>query len=129
MKTKKTYRDLINEVKSYNDIKVPSELRHPPSLSFQYERKLERVLSVVDSINSDHGDRETQYQLFAKNALDLMVELIDGGIETRLQTKHIIRMKDAKIDSLEKLLNSKPKKKKGKGGDEDLDALKDTLGL
>ena len=128
MKTKKTYRDLINEVKSYNDIKVPSELRHPPSLSFQYERKLERVLSVVDSINSDHGDRETQYQLFAKNALDLMVELIDGGIETRLKTKHILRMKDAKIDSLEKLLNP-PKKKKGKGGDEDLDALKDTLGL
>ena len=128
MKTKKTYRDLINEVKSYNDIKVPSELRHPPSLSFQYERKLERVLSVVDSINSDHGDRETQYQLFAKNALDLMVELIDGGIETRLKTKHILRMKDAKIDSLEKLLNP-PKKKKGKGGGEDLDALKDTLGL
>ena len=129
MKTKKTYRDLINEVKSYNDIKVPSELRHPPSLSFQYERKLERVLSVVDSINSDHGDRETQYQLFAKNALDLMVELIDGGIETRLKTKHIIRMKDAKIDSLETLLNPPKKKKKGKGGDEDLDALKDTLGL
>ena len=128
MKTKKTYRDLINEVKSYNDIKVPSELRHPPSLSFQYERKLERVLSVVDSINSDHGDRETQYQLFAKNALDLMVELIDGGIETRLKTKHILRMKDAKIDSLEKLLNP-PKKKKGKGGDEDLSALKDTLGI
>ena len=129
MKTKKTYRDLINEVKSYNDIKVPSELRHPPSLSFQYERKLERVLSVVDSINSDHGDRETQYQLFAKNALDLMVELIDGGIETRLKTKHILRMKDAKIDSLETLLNPPKKKKKGKGGDEDLDALKDTLGL
>ena len=129
MKTKKTYRDLINEVKSYNDIKVPSELRHPPSLSFQYERKLERVLSVVDSINSDHGDRETQYQLFAKNALDLMVELIDGGIETRLKTKHILRMKNAKIESLEKLLNPKPKKKKGKGGGEDLDALKDTLGL
>ena len=128
MKTKKTYRDLINEVKSYNDIKVPSELRHPPSLSFQYERKLERVLSVVDSINSDHGDRETQYQLFAKNALDLMVELIDGGIETRLKTQHILRMKNAKIDSLEKLLNP-PKKKKGKGGDEDLSALKDTLGI
>ena len=128
MKTKKTYRDLINEVKSYNDIKVPSELRHPPSLSFQYERKLERVLSVVDSINSDHGDRETQYQLFAKNALDLMVELIDGGIETRLKTQHILRMKNAKIDSLEKLLNP-PKKKKGKGGDEDLESLKDTLGI
>jgi len=89
MKTKKTYRDLINEVKSYNDIKVPSELRHPPSLSFQYERKLERVLSVVDSINSDHGDRETQYQLFAKNALDLMVELIDGGIEKEKLSKAI----------------------------------------
>ena len=129
MKTKKTYRDLINEVKSYNDIKIPSELKHPPSLSFQYERKLERVLSVVDSINSDHGDRETQYQLFAKNALDLMVELIDGGIETRLKTKHIIRMKDAKIDSLETLLNPPKKKKKGKGGGEDLDALKDTLGI
>ncbi len=119
----------MERVKSYNDIKVPSELRHPPSLSFQYERKLERVLSVVDSINSDHGDRETQYQLFAKNALDLMVELIDGGIETRLKTKHIIRMKDAKIDSLETLLNPPKKKKKGKGGGEDLDTLKDTLGL
>ena len=125
----KTYYQLMKEVKSYDNIKVPSELRHPPSLSFQYERKLERVLSVVDSINSDHGDRETQYQLFAKNALDLMVELIDGGIETRLKTKHIIRMKDAKIDSLETLLNPPKKKKKGKGGDEDLDALKDTLGL
>ena len=60
----------MERVKSYNDIKIPSELKHPPSLSFQYERKLEKVLSVVDSINSDHGDRETQYQLFAKNALD-----------------------------------------------------------
>ena len=38
-------------------------------------------------------------------------------------------MKDAKIDSLEKLLNPPKKKKKGKGGGEDLDALKDTLGL
>ena len=126
---RKTFYKLMERVKSYNDIKIPSELKHPPSLSFHYERKLERVLSVVDSINSDHGDRETQYQLFAKNALDLMVELIDGGIETRLKTKHILRMKNAKIESLEKLLNPKPKKKKGKGGGEDLDALKDTLGL
>ena len=125
---RKTFYKLMERVKSYNDIKVPSELRHPPSLSFQYEKGLEKVLRSVDSINADHGDRESQYQLFAKNALDLMVELIDGGIETRLKTKHIIRMKDAKIDSLEKLLNP-PKKKKGKGDDEDLDALKDTLGL
>ena len=129
MKTKKTYRDLINEVKSYNDIKIPSELKHPPSLSFNYERKLEKVLSIVDSINADHGDRETQYQLFAKNALDLMVELIDGGIETRLKTKHILRMKNAKIDSLEKILNPPKKKKKGGGSDDDLESLKDTLGI
>ena len=125
---RKTFYKLMERVKSYNDIKIPSELKHPPSLSFQYERKLEKVLSVVDSINSDHGDRETQYQLFAKNALDLMVELIDGGIETRLKTKHILRMKNAKIDSLETLLNP-PKKKKGKGDDGDLESLKDTLGL
>jgi hypothetical protein len=126
---KKTYRDLINEVKSYNDIKVPSELRHPPSLSFNYERKLEKVLSVIDSINSDHGDRETQYQLFAKLSLDLMVELIDSGIDVRLKTKHILRMKNAKIDSLEKILNPPKKKKKGGGSDDDLESLKDTLGI
>ena len=53
---RKTFYKLMERVKSYNDIKIPSELKHPPSLSFQYERKLEKVLSVVDSINSDHGD-------------------------------------------------------------------------
>ena len=87
------------------------------------------VRRVFNAINNDYGDKNTQTRELAKNALDLMVELIDGGIETRLKTKHIIRMKDAKIDSLETLLNPPKKKKKGKGGDEDLDALKDTLGL
>jgi len=46
-----------------------------------------------------------------------------------LKTKHILRMKNAKIDSLETLLNPPKKKKKGKGGDEDLESLKDTLGI
>ena len=128
MKTKKTYRDLINEVKSYDEIKIPHELKSPPELSFKYEKGLEKVLRSVDSINNDYGDKDSQTRDLAKNAMDLIVQLIDGGIETRLKTQHILRMKNAKIESLEKLLNP-PKKKKGKGGGEDLDALKDTLGL
>jgi hypothetical protein len=129
MKTKKTYRDLINEVKSYDQIKIPHELKSPPELSFKYEKGLEKVLRSVDSINNDYGDKDSQTRDLAKNAMDLIVQLIDGGIEVRLKTKHILRMKNAKIDSLETLLNPPKKKKKGKGGGEDLDALKDTLGL
>ena len=87
------------------------------------------VRRVFNAINNDYGDKNTQTRELAKNALELMVELIDGGIETRLKAKHILRMKNAKIESLETLLNPPKKKKKGKGGDEDLDALKDTLGL
>ena len=128
MKTKKTYRDLINEVKSYDEIKIPYELKSPPSLSFEYKKGLDRVLRNVDAINNDYGDKDSQTRDLAKNAMDLIVQLIDGGIETRLKTQHVIRMKNAKIDSLEKLLNP-PKKKKGKGGDDDLESLKDTLGL
>ena len=87
------------------------------------------VRRVFNAINNDYGDKNTQTRELAKNALELMVELIDGGIETRLKAKHILRMKNAKIESLETLLNPPKKKKKGKGGGEDLDALKDTLGL
>jgi len=129
MKTKKTYRDLINEVKSYDEIKIPYELKSPPSLSFEYKKGLDRVLRNVDAINNDYGDKDSQTRDLAKNAMDLIVQLIDGGIETRLKTKHILRMKNAKIDSLETLLNPPKKKKKGKGGDEDLESLKDTLGI
>jgi len=125
---KKTYRDLINEVKSYDQIKIPHELKSPPELSYKYEKGLERVLRNVDSINNDYGDKDTQTRDLAKNAMDLIVQLIDGGIEVRLKTKHLLRIKNAKIDSLEKILNP-PKKKKGKGGsDEDMSALKDILG-
>ena len=124
----KTYYQLMKEVKSYDNIKVPNELRHPPSLSYQYERSLEKVIAKVDSINDGHGDREVQMQAFAQSALQLIAELIDGGISTRLKTQHILRVKDAKIASQDARLNPKPKKK-GKGGsDEDMSALKDILG-
>ena len=128
MRTKKTYSDLIKEVKSYDEIKIPHELKSPPSLSFQYQKGLDKVLKSVDAFNNDYGDKDTQTRELAKNAMDFMVVLIDGGIATRLKTKHIIRMKDAKIDSLEILLNPKPKKKGKAGSKDDMDALKDILG-
>ena len=125
----KTYHQLISEVRSFDNIKVPNELKHPPSLDVKYRKGLERLLRNVDKLNNNQGDRDTETMELATNSMDLIVALIDGQIDNSLQHKHLIRVKNAKIDSLEKLLNPKPKKKKGKGGsDSDLQSLKDSIG-
>ena len=127
----KTYNELISEVRSFDNIKVPNELKHPPSLDVKYRKGLERLLRNVDRLNNNQGDRDTETMELATNSMDLIVALIDGQIDNSLQHKHLIRVKNAKIDSLEKLL--KPVKKKGKKStsdesDSDLQSLKDIIG-
>ena len=122
------YEALLKEIREREEvIQVPSVLKYPPKeVDFELRNKLEKMLFELGKFNDDVGGEGLTKTV--KRLIEIVEYQIEESVKKKLETKHIFRVKNAKIESLEKLLNP-PKKKKGKGGGEDLDALKDTLGL